>query len=116
MRRVDSAVGWDRPLPPVDPLIPLDEMIRRIDAARLEQASTICPTCASRVDLAHTRICTRCREIKSISAFVRNRGGRDGYDYECKACKRVRMRPIDAARYLRTKRDQFRAVLNGGSE
>lgn len=40
----------------------------------------------------HSRKCFRCGNTKNYKAFHRNRTYKDGYVYECKECKRERMR------------------------
>jgi RecJ-like exonuclease len=92
-------------------LTPLEEMVRRIELARLETADPICPTCDSRVTITQTRACYVCGETKAIESFPRQKKERLGRGYICKSCKRAQSKPLDAARHHRHKRQQFRAIL-----
>lgn len=89
-------------------LLPLEEMMARIELARLEAAPPICPTCDSMTTTASIeRHCYVCGEVKPIAAFVRDRAQALGRSYTCKPCHRARMRAYKAD----IKRRQFRAIL-----
>jgi superfamily II helicase len=106
-----SSAGYETPLPTLPPLLSQEEMVARIEAARLETADRTCQTCGAHFNVQHSRVCYCCREQKPLTAFNKNRGEPLGHEYLCKACKRVRTKAPRAARYAREKRQQFREIL-----
>lgn len=72
-------------------LIPLDEMIARIEAARLEELpEPTCPTCGSTADPGELKAkwCWCCQTTKTRSQFNRNRTKDDGRHDSCRECDR----------------------------
>ena len=114
-RRWHQAAAYTAPLPRQESLLSQDDMVARIEAARLEEAPEVCPTCESRINLTQSRVCYACHVRKPLAAFARNRGATLGREHQCKACKRIAAKPTDAARYRNRKREQFRAVLEAAS-
>jgi hypothetical protein len=87
-------------------LMPLDEMIARIDALRLEEAPACCPTCGSTVasETLTLRWCSSCQAHRPRHAFYADRAAADGLQSHCKACSnaaRKRARTQHALRVLR---------------
>jgi hypothetical protein len=74
-----------RPIEP-PPLIPLDVMVERIEAARLESAPECCPTCTSTVTQT-TKRCGACGALKALTEFSRDRSSPTGRHSQCSACK-----------------------------
>jgi hypothetical protein len=82
---------WMQPLPPALPLVPLDEMIARIEASRLEEAPPLCPTCGSTANetLLQQRWCSECQRWLARNCFARDRSRRTtGRAYRCLECNR----------------------------
>lgn len=76
------------PLQPAFTLMPLDEMVRRIENIRAEEAPDDCPTCGTVNVLTGSRRCGLCRQVKSLDRF-NHRSGRpfgSGYRSRCKDC------------------------------
>ena len=80
--------AW-KPLPPSPvTLIPLAEMVARIEAIRLEEAPEICPTCGSHA-ASETQVCTGpCGRRKALGLFRTRENGRTYR--QCRACERER--------------------------
>jgi hypothetical protein len=93
-------------------LLPLAEMVARIELARREEAAPTCPTCGSSTTTASLeRRCCKCGESKPLEAFTRNRCKPFGRGYTCKPCNRARWARYDIER----RRRQFRAILEGAA-
>ena len=110
-----SSAGYETPLPTRPVLISQEEMVARIEAARLETADRTCQTCGAHWNPEHSRVCYCCGERKPLAAFAQKHDNKLGREYLCKACKRVRAKVTDAARYAREKRAAFRAILGGAT-
>jgi hypothetical protein len=92
---------WRSPLAPAFPLMPLDEMVARIEAIRLEDEPETCTACGSRT-VPIARRCSACRAVKDLrTGFHRDRTKASGYRSICKACKRQYDRPRMRIRRLR---------------
>lgn len=99
--------AYGQPLPTHAPLIGQAEMVRRIEAARIDTAQ--CPTCDGTIEAEKMRRCYACAETKPLPAFPRDRSKAHayGYGYRCKACKRA----LSVAARQATKRRQWREAL-----
>jgi superfamily II helicase len=106
-----SSAGYTTPLPTLPALLTQEEMVARIEAARLETADRTCQTCGAPLGVQHSRICYCCGERKPLTAFAQKHNNKLGREYLCKTCKRARAKVTDAARYARKKRAAFREVL-----
>lgn len=92
---------------PAVTLLSQDDMVSRIEAARMEDAPACCPTCGS--SAAPLRRCVGpCGEALPLTAFSRNRSKPLGRGYLCRTC--------DSQRVSREKkRRQFRRMLGRAS-
>jgi hypothetical protein len=106
-----SSAGYETPLPTMPPLLTQEEMVVRIEAARLETADRTCQTCGAHWAPEHSRICYCCGERLPLAAFAQKHDNKLGREYLCKACKRARAKVANADRYARKKRQQFREIL-----
>jgi hypothetical protein len=80
-----SSAGYETPLPTLPPLLTQEEMVARIEAARLEDAPPQCPTCHSTVAVSATRKwCPRCQAMLPVERFSKHRSRRDGRVDICK--------------------------------
>jgi hypothetical protein len=80
-----SSADYDTPLPARPPLLTQEEMVARIEAARLKDAPPICPTCHSTVDVTGTRKwCPGCRAAIPVGRFSKSRSRWDGRANICK--------------------------------
>jgi superfamily II helicase len=106
-----SSAGCETPLPTLPALLTQEEMVARIEAARLEGVDRTCQTCGAHWTPEHSRICYCCGERKPLTAFAKNHKEKLGREYICKACKRARAKLTSAATYARKKRQQFREII-----
>lgn len=60
--------------------------------------------------IIHSKTCTKCRKVKPIGEFHKNRAQKDGYAYQCKQCNNVRrienineLKKRDRAAYAHTR-------------
>jgi hypothetical protein len=68
-------------------LISQDEMVRRIEEARLEEAPSVCPTCGSATpDIRQRKWCPGCRLMLPIVRFSRDRSRADRLRPVCRTC------------------------------
>jgi hypothetical protein len=95
--------NFDRkPLPPAFALMPLDEMVARIEAIRLNAAAPECPTCGSKAgETELTKRCPGCEMVKLRAAFAPDRSHRDGLQAWCRACKRQQLASYKRRKILR---------------
>jgi hypothetical protein len=106
-----SSAGYETPLPTLPALISQEEMVSRIEAARLETADRTCQTCGAHWTPEYSRVCYCCGERKPLTAFAQKHDNKLGREYRCKACKRAQAKLTGPARYAREKRQQFREIL-----
>jgi superfamily II helicase len=101
-----SSAGYTTPLPTLPALLTQEEMVARIEAARLEDAPPLCPTCGSTTPKASRR-CYHCAQTKPLTAFAKESNKPHGRSYLCKRCKRER----GVVAYTEQRRQQFREIL-----
>lgn len=95
---------WQTPIPKALVLVPLAEMVARIEAIRLEHADPMCQACGSTVDdnALIPKWCPSCQTMKPRGMFSANRSRHDGRAAYCRDCRRRQEREWEKRRTLRT--------------
>lgn len=95
---------WDHP----DTVAWRENVAALIEAVRLDDAPSLCPTCGCAAHLPERR-CSQCQVVKPITQFNRDRRLPLGRIYQCKTCRRPQRRQ----RYIEEKIRMFRQAVRG---
>lgn len=92
-----------KPLPAPINLLPLDEMVARIEAIRAEEADDRCPTCGTASKPTGYKRCTGCGVTRPLSLFGVDRRWNTPRSWclPCDAARRKEVRSRKALRAIR---------------